>query len=306
MSDDNRGAAGVRFEEAQGTRARCFVVTPIGSDESPTRRAAQGVVDTVIKPVLEDLGYDVLVAHEIFKPGSINTQVIELLLEAEMVIANLTELNPNVMYELAIRHAKRKPVVAIVEKGTVLPFDLADERTLFFTNDLLGASELKPKLKMTVQEAEKDTEPDNPIYRTVQTLIMKEVAATDSQRFIIERLARIEDKVENLSAKGASDQTGQRRRSGVPVSKLQIEVFGTQEQQNNFLQKLRVNEEIDAVMTLHSRTDEYAHLELLRSENFNSSLLNSTKYEKAKEVFKEAAQETGIHLNLEESLSSSN
>lgn len=185
------------------SRKTCFIVTPIGSDESPTRRAAQGVIDSAIKPALEGLGYNVKVAHEMFKPGSITTQVIELLLEAEMVIANLTELNPNVMYELAVRHAKRKPVVAIVEQGTRLPFDLAEERTIFYTNDMLGVSELLPRLEQAVKEAETETDPDNPIYRTAEILVMKQTAATDSQRFVIDKLIQLESKLEEISSSRA-------------------------------------------------------------------------------------------------------
>lgn len=177
----------------------CFIVTPIGADDSSTRRSAQGVIDSAIKPVLKELGYQALVAHEMFKIGSITTQVIEQLLNADMVIANLTELNPNVMYELAVRHAKRKPVVAIVEKGTRLPFDLAEERTLFYANDMLGVHELMPRLKLTIKEAEKDENPDNPIYRTVEGLVMKEVAKTDDQRFIVDKLLQLESKVDEIS-----------------------------------------------------------------------------------------------------------
>lgn len=177
----------------------CFIVTPIGTDDSSTRRSAQGVIDSAIKPVLKELGYKALVAHEMLKIGSITTQVIEQLLNADMVIANLTELNPNVMYELAVRHAKRKPVVAIVEKGTRLPFDLAEERTLFYANDMLGVHELMPRLKQAIQEAEKDENPDNPIYRTVEGLVMKEVAKTDDQRFIVDKLLQLESKVDEIS-----------------------------------------------------------------------------------------------------------
>ncbi len=225
-------------DEAVDVTKTCFIVTPIGSDESDTRRSAQGVIDSVIKPTLEKLGYDVKVAHEMFQAGSITTQVIELLLEADMVVANLTELNPNVMYELAVRHAKRKPVVAIVEKGTRLPFDLAEERTLFYTNDMLGVFELAPRLEQAVLLASLDKEPDNPIYRTVESLIMKQMAETDSQRYVIEKLIQMESRLEQLSSRTTEPTLIPRRRTGPkgsPDRMFPIAAWGHEESLNSFL-----------------------------------------------------------------------
>jgi len=108
-------------------RPDCFVISPIGDDASETRRSMDGLTDVVIEPTLADLGYHVIVAHRMPNPGSITNQVLELLLSAELVVANMTELNPNVMYELAVRHAACKAVIIIAEKGTRLPFDIADQ-----------------------------------------------------------------------------------------------------------------------------------------------------------------------------------
>lgn len=178
----------------------CFVVTPIGAGDSDTRRKAQGILDTVIRPALNKKGYVVHVAHEISTLGSITKQVIKHLIEDELVIANLTELNPNVMYELAVRHAVRLPVITIAEDGTTLPFDISDERTIFYKNDMAGAYELNPRLELAIDEAVKDEQPDNPIYRVTQAMLIKESTETPTiEKYIIDRLDSIEESISNVA-----------------------------------------------------------------------------------------------------------
>lgn len=188
----------------------CFIISPLGNDDSETRRKADGLINAVIKPILTTAGYKVIAPHEIDTPGSITRQVIQHLLEDELVIANLTELNPNVMYELAVRHSKRLPVVCLVEKGTKLPFDIATERTIFYENDMAGVEALKPKLSKAIKEAIEEKEPDNPIYRVVSDSIMREVAAKDdAQSYILNRLDEITFQLNRL--RHSNDEPPRRR-----------------------------------------------------------------------------------------------
>ena len=104
-------------------KKKCFIITPIGDETEPIRRHIEGIIEAAIKPALGEK-YDIIVAHEISEPGSITKQVINEIYQDDLVIANLTGKNPNVMYELALRHAIAKPAIMIAEKGTALPSDI--------------------------------------------------------------------------------------------------------------------------------------------------------------------------------------
>ena len=182
---------------------KCFIVTPIGSDASTTRRAADGLINAVMKPVLEKLGFQTFVAHEIASPGSITRQVIEHIIYDDLVIANLSELNPNVMYELAVRHCVGLPIVVLAENGTRLPFDISDERTVFFQNDMHGVVDLAPRLESAIEAALIIGEPDNPVYRVTQSRVLREsVEPDDAQAFLIRKLDYIESFIGEIKLRG--------------------------------------------------------------------------------------------------------
>ncbi|WP_456017244.1 hypothetical protein [Pseudomonas fluorescens] len=182
---------------------KCFIVTPIGSDASPTRRAADGLINAVMKPVLEKMGFETFVAHEIASPGSITRQVIEHIIYDDLVIANLSELNPNVMYELAVRHCVGLPIVVLAENGTRLPFDISDERTVFFQNDMYGAVDLVPRLEAAIDAALMIGEPDNPVFRVTQSRVLREsVEPDDAQAFLIKKLDYIESFIGEVKLRG--------------------------------------------------------------------------------------------------------
>ncbi|MFJ9301959.1 hypothetical protein [Bacillus toyonensis] len=180
----------------------CFIITPIGDDQSDIRRATDGVIDAVIIPALIEIGFkreNIDVAHRMSNSGSINRQVITSVLECDLAIANLSNLNPNVMYELAIRHAVRKPVVQICQKGTKLPFDITEERTIFYNDDMKGVIELQIDFKNAVTQAMNNKEPDNPIYRVVESnTIMKSVDENDPSKFLLNRMNSLENNLSDL------------------------------------------------------------------------------------------------------------
>jgi len=108
----------------------CFVIAPIGDSESEVRKRSDQILKHLIEPVCSSAGYRPIRADHISEPGIITTQVIQHILEDPMVVADLTGKNPNVFYELAIRHALRKPYVQIIQQGERIPFDVSAIRTI--------------------------------------------------------------------------------------------------------------------------------------------------------------------------------
>jgi hypothetical protein len=109
---------------------RCFVITPIGDENTLTRRRADQILKYVIEPAVAKFGYDTTRADQIARPGLITSQIIEHLIEDELVIADISERNPNVFYELAIRHTIKKPFIQIKEAADTIPFDVTGMRTI--------------------------------------------------------------------------------------------------------------------------------------------------------------------------------
>lgn len=176
----------------------CFVITPIGDNNSDIRRHIDGIIDQAIEPALGEK-YKVVAAHREYKIGSINDRVIKGVLEADLVIANLTTTNPNVMYELAIRHSFGKPVIVIAEEGTNLPFDVTVENTIFYRNDPTGASELKQKLIEYEKPIDLEKKEYGPVYNVINKIPLynevesgKDVSKDKLLQYIIDRLDSLE------------------------------------------------------------------------------------------------------------------
>lgn len=167
--------------EKNETKKCCFVITPIGDTNSMTRRHIEGVIDSAIIPVAKEKGYNVRVAHREHGQGLITEDIINLICDADIVIANLTGLNPNVMFEVALRYCTDKPIIHICESGTNLPFDIKDQRTIFYTNDMLGVKELKQDLENKLNSVNHEEKNRNIITATRKNKVLIEAVAQSGE-----------------------------------------------------------------------------------------------------------------------------
>lgn len=188
---------------------KCFIITPIGDDTDPIRRHIEGIIDAALRPALEDK-YDLVVAHRISELGSITKQIITEIYSAKLVVANLTNRNPNVMHELALRHSLGKPVIMIAEKGTPLPSDIVMERTIFYQNDARGVIELRESIAAAEKEIDYD-KTESPIYNVLHDVLKDRqiIEFSESQsisqeddgnatvlKYILQKLTNLEDAVQ--------------------------------------------------------------------------------------------------------------
>lgn len=107
-----------------------FVVTQIGDKGSVERKRADEITDYVITPVLAEFQLGIIRADRDPTPGQITPQMLRTLLEAKVVIADLTGRNPNVYYELAVAQSFSKPTITMVDQAANVAFDSKDERLI--------------------------------------------------------------------------------------------------------------------------------------------------------------------------------
>jgi hypothetical protein len=115
----------------------CFVMMPFGS-------WFDRYYQEVYVPAIKDAGLEPIRADELFSTGSVVEQIWEQIGKARVLLADLTNKNPNVFYELGLAHAASKPVVFTAATVEDVPFDLRHLRVIVYeTREPEWASKLR-------------------------------------------------------------------------------------------------------------------------------------------------------------------
>lgn len=102
-----------------------------------------------IKESVASVGFTATRGDDDYKSSNILKHILERMVAARLVIANISGRNPNVFYELGIAHSLGKPVVIISRNADEIPFDLGALRVLVYTE----TSDLKDKLSSWITHA---------------------------------------------------------------------------------------------------------------------------------------------------------
>lgn len=177
----------------------CFVVAPIGEEGSKIREHSDNLLNYVIEPAVSKHGYKAVRADKISDPGLITHQVIEHVVESPLVIADLTDNNPNVFYELAIRHAFQKPYIQLIDKSDDIPFDVADIRTIKIDlSDPGSVDEAKREIAKQIENIETDqSDISTPVSNALDLKELRDSSDPEERSMaeIMESLAKLRNEI---------------------------------------------------------------------------------------------------------------
>jgi hypothetical protein len=155
---------------------KCLVICPFGPEGSEERKRSDEIFNYLIKPVAEEKGYETKRLIDEANPGFISGELMQRLYQADIVIADITGSNPNVFYELALRHSMARPFIHISEDTDNIPFDVAQAQVTKITISLEGVDKTKKNLSQQIEQIEnKGADFSNPasMYRPKTDSLVK-------------------------------------------------------------------------------------------------------------------------------------
>ena len=117
----------------------------------PFAEKYQEIYDDIIRPLAKEIGLKSLRADEIFGSNAIMEDILKAIAKSKIVIADVTNRNPNVFYELGISHTVKDNVIIITQSMDDVPFDLKHLRCINYSQTLRGSQELKSQLRQTIE-----------------------------------------------------------------------------------------------------------------------------------------------------------
>lgn len=143
----------------------CYVIMPFSKTESCTTRQWTRIFEDLIKPAVEEAGRGYECRRSEATRGNIIKAIIRSLHEANVVIADVTDQNPNVFYELGVRHALTDGTILLAQKLKSIPFDLRNYAVCVYGwRTRNGQQAFRRRLKQLLADVDREPErPDNPV-----------------------------------------------------------------------------------------------------------------------------------------------
>ncbi len=204
----------------------CFIVMGFGK-KMDYENSKEVDLDKIYKKVIKELfekdltNYELIRADEIAGSSLIDVSMYTLLMKSDLVIADITTLNPNAIYELGVRHAlKPYSTIIMAEEQCRIPFDLNHSRFLIYKEirenlDDKEAQVIREKLKEFITASEKK-EPDSPLY-TFLPHISPPSLTNDEYHKIVDEAKGKSENISSLVEQAEKSKNQEQFESAIPI-----------------------------------------------------------------------------------------
>ncbi len=145
-------------------KKKCFVIMPFSETESLAEEKWTEIFEHIIKPAVEESELNYECKRYGLGRANIIKDILEDLNRAQEVIADLTDNNPNVLWELGVRHVLKRRTILISQDKKFLPSDLKDYPVIPYDQTKAGFDKFKEDIKDKLKDIEADPEkPDSPV-----------------------------------------------------------------------------------------------------------------------------------------------
>lgn len=139
----------------------------------PFKEEMREVYEQIYKSVCHLNDLECWRVDEISTPGSITKDIVVGIIEADIIIADLTHKNPNVFYELGIAHSSGNKTLMTSQHKSDVPFDIANYRIIFYEQTISGSKEFLSKLDAAIKEMLKSLDQtNNPVQEVLSNRSM--------------------------------------------------------------------------------------------------------------------------------------
>lgn len=114
----------------------CFIIMPIADPDGYEKGHFRKVYEDIFKPACNKASFNAVRADEVKQTNLIHLDILQKLIESPMAICDLSNRNPNVLFELGLRQAFDKPTVLVQEVGTPKIFDISPLRYTEYRKEL--------------------------------------------------------------------------------------------------------------------------------------------------------------------------
>lgn len=202
-----------KISQKQSTEIKeksCFIIMPIADNDAYPAGHFKRVYDHIIKPACKKAGYNPIRADDVASSNHIVVDILKKLIESDMVICDLSSRNPNVLYELGLRHAFNKPTVLIKDSVTPDIFDISSIRyqsydgSLRIDNAQKNINDIAKAIEETERNAGKDINSIVKLIGVSKAEQPESVELDKGQSILLNMMERLQNDINSLTKKDKS------------------------------------------------------------------------------------------------------